>query len=117
MWKFHRFYREQRTQSDEEAWTNWTLKSSLKTILEQATIYFYYKTGIFEYSKREIAILFAEHFPNFAYLSSLMLAAYLWHNYPDDADSELQLQIAEQARRFENHVTLALGFGEEYVIR
>ena len=78
--------------------------------------YFYYKTGITEYSKHQIADIFSHHLPHFSHLSTLSFASYLWKHYPDSADEGLQAQMADQARNVYNHVTLALGFGGKYLI-
>ena len=117
IWQSDRSFREWLVKSEQPPWQEWTLKSSLKTILGEATSYFYYKTGIAEYSKHHIAELFSLHIPHFSHLSTLELASYLWRHYPDSVDEELRSQMAKQARDFRNHVTLALGFGEKCLIQ
>ncbi len=117
MWKFDLAFREWLLKSEQPAWHRWTLKRSIKAILEQAASYFYYKTGIVECSEYHIADLFSHHIPQFRYLSTLKLASYLWEHYSGSANEELRIQMAEQAVEFSNHVTLALGFGEKYLIR
>ena len=117
MWQFDLSFRERLIESKQPPWQHWTLKSSLKTILGEATSYFYYKTGIIEYSKHNIANLFSHHIPYFSHLPVLKLASYLWRRYPCSVDEELQIQMAKQARDFRNHVTLALGFGKKCLIR
>ena len=110
MWEFDLSFKKWFEESEQSDWQGWTLKSSLKSILGHATTYFYYKTGIFEFSKDHITDLFAYHFPDFPQYSSLMLASYLWHNYPEDVDETLRLRMAEQARAFMDYVDLSLGF-------
>ncbi len=117
MWEFDRSSRGWLVQPDQPDWQNWSLKESLKTILGQAMTYFYYKTGITEYSKHRITDLFSHHFPHFCHLSTLSFASYLWRHYPGSTDEGLRIQMAEQARNVHNHVTLALGFGEDYLIQ
>ena len=117
MWQSDLSFREWLVKSEQPPWQEWTLKSSLKTILGEASSYFYYKTGIAEYSKHHIAELFSHHIPHFSHLSTLELASYLWRHYPDDEDEELRSQMAKQAKDFRNHVTLALGFGEKCLIQ
>ncbi|MFC1714718.1 nucleotidyltransferase domain-containing protein [Candidatus Poribacteria bacterium] len=117
MWEFDRSFREWLTQSNQPNWRYWSLKESLKTIFGQAMTYFYYKTGIAEYSKHHIADLFSRHFPHFCHLSTLSFASYLWKHYPGSTDEGLRIQMAEQARDVHNYVTLALGFGEKYLIQ
>jgi len=116
MWEFERSFKKWFKESDQSNWQDWTLKNCLKAILGQATLYFYYKTGIFEFSKDHIADLFADHLPHFPHQSSIMLASYLWRHYPESVDETLRLRMAEQARRFVNYVNLSLGFGREYLI-
>ena len=116
MWEFDRSFRIWLEESGQPDWKNWTLKSSLKSILGQATTYFYYRTGIFEFSRDHIADLFADHLRDFPHYSSLMLASYLWRHYPENVDEELRLRMAERARRLEDYVNLSLGFAEKCLI-
>ena len=117
VWQSDRLFREWLAKSEQPHWQDWTLKSSLKTILGEASSYFYYRTGIAEYSKHHIAKLFSHHIPHFGHLSTLELASYLWRNYPDSVDEELRSYMAEQAKNCRNHVTLELGFGEKCLIQ
>ncbi len=116
MWEFDCSFRIWLEESEQPDWQNSTLRNSLKSVLGQATTYFYYKTGIFEFSKDHISELFADHFPDFPHYSSLMLASYLWHHYPENVDEKLRLRMAERARRLENYVNLSLGFAEKRLI-
>lgn len=117
MWEFDISFREWLLKSDEQTWHEWSLKGALKVILGEASTYFYYKTGIVEHSKHHIAEYMAHQFPHFSYLSAVKFAAYLWQNYPDNADEGLRFQMAKQARDTHNHVTMALGFGERYIMK
>lgn len=117
MWQFHRWSREQPLESAPSDWRHGTLKGSINTVLEQAMTYFYYKTGIAEYSKHHIADLFSNHFPHFQYISALRLASHLWRHYPDSADEGLRVQMAKDARDIQNHVTRALGFGDKCLVQ
>ena len=118
MWEFERSLREWSSElEDETTWQDWTLESSLRIILEHAALYFYYKTGIYEYRKNSIADIFSQQFPHFIYLSSLKIASYFWRHYPEDVNAELRLQMAEQAREFEDYIALALSFEKRRLIR
>ena len=116
MWKFHHSFRKWLLKSEQPGWQYWTLRESLKMVTEQAMSYFYYRTGIVEHNLHHIADLFSDHYPHFRHLSTLKLASYNWRQYPCGADEELRVQMAEEARDVYNHVTLALGFGEQYLI-
>lgn len=110
-------FREWFLSSDEPSWKNWTLESSIKSILGSATWYLYHKTEIIEFSKYHIADLLSKHFPDFPHLPSLRLASTLWRNYPNKVDEKFRFQMAKRAKELENCLILELGIGDKYLLK